>query len=233
MKQYLSCTPLLDFYAENIQHLITEKGWLNLTQPERIKVIYHFVKDDITFGFNEDDSLTASKILHAGYGQCNTKSILFMALLRALGLPCRLHGFTIDKSLQYGIMQGKIYEMAPQEIYHTWVEVYINGQWLNFEGIILDKGYLTSLQKKYATHKGKFVGYGVAIDDLANAPIEWHGDNSTYIQRAGIIQDLGLFDSPDDFFSKYEQKMTLQEKEIFSNKIRHEINRNINHIRDS
>ncbi|PHM69912.1 transglutaminase family protein [Xenorhabdus sp. KJ12.1] len=233
MKQYLSCTPLLDFYAENIQHLITEKGWLNLTQPERIKVIYHFVKDDITFGFNEDDSLTASKILQVGYGQCNTKSILFMALLRALGLPCRLHGFTIDKSLQYGIMQGEIYEMAPQEIYHTWVEVYINEQWLNFEGIILDKGYLTSLQKKYATHKGKFVGYGVAIDDLANAPIEWYGDNSTYIQHAGIVQDLGLFDSPDDFFSKYEQKMTLQEKNIFANKIRHEINRNINHIRDS
>ncbi|WP_446470133.1 transglutaminase-like domain-containing protein [Xenorhabdus stockiae] len=233
MKQYLSCTPLLDFYAENIQHLITEKGWLNLDQTERIKVIYNFVKDDITFGFNEDDLLTASKILQMGYGQCNTKSILFMALLRALGLPCRLHGFTIDKSLQYGIMLGEIYEMAPQEIYHTWVEVYINGQWLNFEGIILDKSYLTSLQKKYATHKGKFVGYGVAIDDLANAPIEWHGDNSTYIQRAGILQDLGLFDSPDDFFSKYEQKMTLQEKEIFANKIRHEINRNINHIRDS
>ncbi|WP_340609305.1 transglutaminase-like domain-containing protein [Xenorhabdus bharatensis] len=233
MKRYLSSTPLLDFYAENIQQLITEKGWINLTQTEKIKAVYNFVKDDIAFGFNEDDLLTASNILQAGYGQCNTKSTLFMALLRALGLPCRLHGFTIDKSLQYGIMQGKIYEMVPQEIYHTWVEVYINGQWLNFEGIILDKSYLTSLQKKHATHKGKFVGYGVAIDDLANAPIEWYGDNNTYIQREGIVQDLGLFDSPDDFFSKYEQKMTLQEKEIFANKIRHEINRNINHIRDS
>ncbi len=35
-----------------------------------------------------------------GYGQCNTKGTLFMALFRSVDIPCRFHGFTIDKKLQ-------------------------------------------------------------------------------------------------------------------------------------
>mgnify|MGYP002241704325 CR=1 FL=1 len=48
---------------------------------------------------NVDDSIPASKVLKDGYGQCNTKGTLFMALLRACGVPCRIHGFTIDKKI--------------------------------------------------------------------------------------------------------------------------------------
>ena len=39
------------------------------------------------------------KVLADGYGQCNTKGTLFMALLRACNIPCRVHGFTIDKKI--------------------------------------------------------------------------------------------------------------------------------------
>lgn len=43
----------------------------------------HDVRDDIVFGYNIDDEIPASKVLADGYGQCNTKGTLFMALLRA------------------------------------------------------------------------------------------------------------------------------------------------------
>ena len=67
-----------------------------------------------------------------------------MAILRGVGIQCRLHGFTIDKLLQKGAFTGIWYKLAPQNILHTWVEVKHNQQWFNLEGVILDKKYLPS-----------------------------------------------------------------------------------------
>jgi hypothetical protein len=38
---------------------------------------------------------------------------LLMALLRAMGVPCRFHGFTINKALQRGAITGVAYRLAP------------------------------------------------------------------------------------------------------------------------
>ena len=100
MDKYLCETKMLDYSNLSIQKLIQEKNWRTLDTFERIKSIYDFVRDDILFGYNIDDNISASKVLKDGYGQCNTKATLFMALLRSCGIPCRIHGFTIDKKLQ-------------------------------------------------------------------------------------------------------------------------------------
>ena len=100
MDRYLRETPMLNFSAENIQKLISDRQWKKADTYNRIKQIYNFVRDEILFGYNVDDRLTASKVLADRYGQCNTKGTLFMALLRGVGIPCRVHGFTIDKKLQ-------------------------------------------------------------------------------------------------------------------------------------
>ena len=100
MNKYLEKTELLDYDNENIQKLIYERSWMKLDELNRIKAIYNYIRDEILFGYNVDDKIKASKVLKDGYGQCNTKGILFMALLRACNIPCRIHGFTIDKKLQ-------------------------------------------------------------------------------------------------------------------------------------
>ena len=115
---------------------------MQLSDYNKIFKIYNYVRDDIEFGYNEDDAITASKVLEDGYGQCNTKGILLMALLRVVGIKCRIHGFTIDKALQKGAMKGFYYSLAPNEIVHSWVEVYYNSKWYNLEGFILDIKYL-------------------------------------------------------------------------------------------
>ncbi|CAH8720987.1 transglutaminase-like domain-containing protein, partial [Paenibacillus thiaminolyticus] len=55
------------------------------------------------------DDIPASEVLRDGRGQCNTKSILLMALLRKVGIPCRIHGFYIDKRMQKGALTGLVY----------------------------------------------------------------------------------------------------------------------------
>ncbi|MGB0499059.1 MAG: transglutaminase-like domain-containing protein, partial [Rubricella sp.] len=95
----LDATPLLDFPSDGIARLIEDRGWLRLSEHDRIGAAYDFVRNEILFGYNRADDIPASEVLADGYGQCNTKGTLLMALLRGLGLPCRLHGFSIHKAL--------------------------------------------------------------------------------------------------------------------------------------
>lgn len=231
MKDYLKSTAILDFDQPLIQELVINKGWHNLTEPKKIEGIYNYVRDDIKFGYNIDDNIAASKVLEDGFGQCNTKANLFMALLRAVGVHNRIHGFTIEKSLQKGAITGIWYLLSPKNILHSWVEVYLEGKWYNLEGLILDRSYLTALQKKFPDCKNTFCGYGAYTENFENPPIEW-SLNNTYIQDKGINQDFGLFNTPDEFYIKHKQKLSLFKKWIFRNYVRHLMNKNVEKIRN-
>jgi transglutaminase-like putative cysteine protease len=227
---YLERTPLLDYESDAIADLIARKRWKDLDERQRIARIYDFVRDEIPFGYNERDELPASRILAEGYGQCNTKAVLFMALLRAVGIPCRIHGFTIDKELQRGAIGGIWYALTPARLVHSWVELSCGDAWLDAEGIILDKEYLGSLQERYEDCTGAFCGYGVATKSLRDPGIDWNG-KSTYIQSEGIREDLGVFESPDAFFAEHAQKIGFLRHFLFAHLIRHSINRNVAKIR--
>lgn len=221
---------MLDFEAPSIQKLICSRGWKAKAAFEQISEIYQYIRDEIQFGYNRSDSLSASQVLQDSYGQCNTKGTLFMALLRAVGIPCRTHGFTIDKSLQKGAMTCFVYLLAPQNVVHSWVEVYFEDKWLNLEGFILDVAYLKQLQGKFQNCSGSFCGYGVATLDFKNPPIQWN-NNDTYIQKEGINQDFGVFDSPDAFFEAHPQELSAFKKCAYENLGRHLMNWNVKRIR--
>jgi hypothetical protein len=225
----LLATPLLDFNHASLQALVAARGWPALAEYERIGAIYDFVRNEIAFGYNLTDDLPASRVLADGYGQCNTKSTLLMALFRACGLPCRFHGFTIDKALQKGAMTGLAYWLAPRAIIHSWVEVCFDGRWVNLEGFILDAAYLGALQRRFhgAT---RFCGYGVATPCLAAPAVQWRGED-TYIQKEGINADLGLFASPDAFYRCHGTNLTGVRRWLFELIVRHWMNRNVAALR--
>lgn len=228
--EYLAQTKLLDYRSETIAKLIKDRGWEKLSDTDRIRSIYNFVRDEIQFGYNEADAISASQILSDGYGQCNTKGVLLMALLRATGTPCRMHGFNIDKAMQKGAMKGIYYLLAPKEIVHSWVEINYNETWLNLEGFILDIEYLSRLQEIFIDQGDSFTGYGVATDSFKNPQIYWN-ENDTYIQKEGITQDFGVYNNPDDFFSTHPQGMGVLKNWIYRRIVRHLMNNNIRKIR--
>lgn len=229
MKNLLKETRLLDFQSPEIRTLIENRGWDKLDDFKKIEASYNFVKDEILFAYNATDYMTASEVLKEGFGQCNTKSILFMALLRALGIPCRLHGFTIDKKLKKGVIKGLWFHLAPQEIIHTWVELFFEDQWYEMEGIIIDKGYLQSIQEQNRDSQ-TFCAYGIADKNLQNPQVYWNR-SSTYIQKEALLKDLGVFDDPDRFFGEYSQALGPVKQFIFGNITARSINRNVGRIR--
>lgn len=232
MHNYLQETRLVNYRHPSIQQLIADRRWADLSPVEQVKEIYYFVRDDIPFAYNSADDLPASDILKDGYGQCNTKSTLLMALLSAVNIPNRLHGFTIDKALQKGALDGIYYSLSPQNIVHTWVEVFVENEWYTLEGVILDRPYLASLQRLYRNASDSFCGYGVFTDRFSNPPIDWNLNN-TYIQDKGISQDFGLFDRPDDFYQQHQQNLGFVQKLIFKHIVRHRMNRNVARIRNA
>jgi len=231
MTKYLETTTILDFEHSKIQKLVNERGWKNLPEKEKVNQVYTFVRDEIRFGYNISDNIPASQVLEDGYGQCNTKSTLLMALMRAVEIPNRLHGFTINKPLQKGALTGIWYLIAPQNILHSWVEILVGDKWYFLEGVILDKIYLDALQKKFADSESNLCGYGVYTADFKKPVVDWNY-NHTYIQEKGINQDFGLFDNPDKFYAKHRQNIGQLKNWIFKNYMRHTMNKNVNRIRN-
>lgn len=62
----------------------------NLNKMEKVKAL-ELVKDLRN---------SAEQLLIDGYGQCNTKATLLMALLRDVNIPCLIHGFEVSKDFQ-------------------------------------------------------------------------------------------------------------------------------------
>ncbi len=229
-KIYTSSTEILDYEDLSIQHLIKSRAWMKLNEYEKIGAAYQYVRDEVKFGYNISDDIPASQVLSDGYGQCNTKGNLLMALLRGLSISCRFHGFTINQKLQKGAIPSYIFWLAPKYIIHSWVEVFYEGRWINLEGFILDQPYLSAIQAKFPSEKGSFCGYGVATKSLSNPEVDWQGKD-TYIQKEGIHDDYGVYDSPDDFYSEVGTNLSGVKKWLYERLIRHVINWNVSRLR--
>ena len=243
--KYLQTTPMLDFSNQTIQQLIEGKGWKKLSSYDAIEAVYNFVRDDIKFGYNKDDTLSASQVLADGYGQCNTKGTLLMALLRGVGIPARFHGFTIFNELQRGAIPNYLFFFAPKRIIHSWVEVYFDDHWLDLEGYIIDKAYLNKVQERfsdqcdssqrgssqyYTGESSAFSAYGISTKCLKKPDNEWKG-NSTYIQKEGIADDFGIYDQPDEFYVEKGSNLSGFKRILFRTVLRHLMNRNVENIR--
>jgi len=231
MKNYLKETQLLDYNHPTIHQLIKIRKWAEKDEFEKIKQIYSFVKDEIVFGYNSKDEFKASEILEQGYGQCNTKATLLMALLRGVGIPTRIHGFLIDKTMQKGALVGLTYLLAPAKVSHTWVEVYYNGNWVALEGVIPDEKFYNAVKDKLQKRDNGYYGYAIAVKDKCEDNFCFVG-NDTYSQSLAITDDVGIYDSPEFFFKKYNNTPTPLKKFIYGKILSKMMNKRLKKIRN-
>ena len=229
--EYIQETKLLNYRDASITHLLETRGW-NSIQDESVLIgsIYAFVRDEIAYGYTKSFELSSSQILHKGYGNCITKTILLMGLFRAVGIPCRFHAFTVNKILFRGLVKGLRYNMISETIHHSWVEIFHEGSWIEIEGHIIDRPYLKNLQAKFPDYMGSFYGYGLAVLNFKNPPIQWN-DEHTYVQNKVIEKDLGRYESPDAFFREFPEAESCSKGFRYRHFIRPSLNKNIIAIR--
>ena len=223
-------TRMLNYDAGSIKSLIENRKWKELDEYKRIGAIYDFVRNEILFGYNRSDTLTAEEILTDGYGQCNTKATLLMTLFRATGISCRLHGSEVSKTFQKGATSGIISILAPATVVHTWVEVLYNDKWIALEGVITDEAYLKAVREKYSDINGPFARYAISVPELKNLDLNWNG-RDTFVQNESVVKDYGVFDDPDSFFENHPQTWSKPKNFAYVHFGRKVMNRNVAKIR--
>jgi len=189
---YLQCTPLLDFDTLAIQHLIHQRAWRNLPSvSDQIAGVYHFVKDEILYASCPDAQLPASTVLKQGSAGNLGKTILLMALLRSLAIPCSLQADMVDKVVHRGLLGPLAFNLSPATLYHNEVQLLYNNRWLSVEGY--------------------------TVLNFRNPQTKWE-EASTSIQGKAIVRQLGMFNDPDAFYEAYPQAL-MRTQSLFYRKL--------------
>lgn len=193
---HLGATRYIDIDHPDIRaraRAITAEGG---DDKQRAQAIFAFVRDAVPFGFSSGFwDQRASQVLKSGRGFCNTKSTLFVALLRAAGIPARQVFVDIDVAVLGGVI-----DPGTPYVDHSYVEVFLDGAWRATDAYIVDRA-LFGVARKRVIESGRVLGWGVH----ATGSCEWNGVDASFAQynlndprplgtkRWGVHADVGAF----------------------------------------
>ena len=176
-------------------------------EEEKIHAIFEYVRDAIKFGFPaKGDLTTASETVKIGYGQCNTKSALFIALCRAMDIEARIHFSLIEKEIQWGVFPKWIYKKLPEQLSHSWVEIKYKNQWIRIDSFINDTPFYDAGKNRLQKENRK-TGYSISCKKEQSSP-ELHLDKEQFVQMDSVTEDHGTYTNPEDYYStnKYQNR---------------------------
>jgi hypothetical protein len=190
--QWLRATAAIDVGQPALRQAVRRIVGDATVDTTRAVRIHDFVRDRVAFGWvSAFDRQTASQTLSSGIGFCNTKTPLFVALLRAAGIPARLHFVGIDKHILDGLID-------PRDRYvdHSFAEVLLGGRWLKVDSYIVDLPLHRAALKKLRS-SGKVIGFGVHARGTAS----WDGHTDSFAQ---FLDDGSSPDFSDVDFGVFE-----------------------------
>lgn len=196
---------LSDFNHPSIIQKSIELTQKSQNEEEKVRNIFFFVRDDIQFGFPDNgDFVTASETIELGYGQCNTKSTLFLALCKASNINARIHFSLIKKEIQRGLITGLLYRLIPKHISHSWIEIMLNDRWVKIDSFINDKAFYEA--GKALLKKNQWdTGFSVACSKNASS-IDLNLSDPKFVQMDAVTQDHGVYDEPILYYNTSQYK---------------------------
>lgn len=126
MQKFLQATEYIDYNSEIIQNKALELFTENMSDTEKARIAYEFVRDEIPHSFDCNAKIItakASDVLKYKTGICHAKANLLASLLRLEGIPT---GFCFqrltlldDDSIGYGI--------------HAYNAVFLENKWIRLD----------------------------------------------------------------------------------------------------
>ncbi len=169
----LGATPLIDKDHPRIQSTAAKLTRGLETDSEKAVAIHDFVRDKIAYGFGPKFyEHRASEVLRMRRGFCNSKSTLFIALLRSAEIPARLRFVELAPP----ILDGIVKQRTPW-IDHSYCEVWLHGKWVGVDSYNVDARLFKAAQAKLK-REGKDLGYGVH----KNGKLHWDGIHPNFSQ---------------------------------------------------
>lgn len=195
--RWLRGTHQLDVMNPQLLKVVRKAESMATTDRERAVFLHDLIRA-LPFGCVPDYSaLKASDVLQLGYGDCFTKGMLFVALLRIARIPARLRFVSLPVFFLHGIVE-------PEEstIMHAMTEVLIEGQWRVTDSYVPDV-LLQTGARKLLLAQGKRIGYGVHLrgsvhwDGLRDASAQCSADDPSSLP----VVDWGVADDPESFYA--------------------------------
>lgn len=170
---FLERTESLDRDAPTIQAAVARATAGARDDVHRAVRIHDFVRDEIDFGWAPTfDAGRASETLARRVGFCNTKTPLFVTMLRAAGIPARIHFAGIDTRLLAPLIEPR----GPY-VDHSYAEVFLGGRWLHVDSYIVDLPFHgAALERLRAA--GRPIGFGIH----AHGRPAWDGRSDSFVQ---------------------------------------------------
>lgn len=161
--------------------------------------VHDHVRDAVVFGWDGSFyAQRASEVLESGVGYCMTKTTLFVALLRAAGIPARAHFVDLDSAVLSGLI-----DTGGPYVDHAYTEAFLDGSWVATDSYIADTRLARRARERLSA-EGRALGYGIHADGRT----EWDGRNPAFIQfvRLGkrpiaASRDYGVFEDVMAFYA--------------------------------
>jgi hypothetical protein len=196
MNEWLKETSYIDYSNPLVKAKISELTIGKKTDIEKANSIFLFVRDEIFFGWSAKfyDS-KASEVLTDKVGYCNTKSTLFVALLRGAGIPARQSFVEITGNVLFG------FSIPNSVVDHSYTEIFLDNKWISVDSYVIDKRLYQNSINKLKQEKLE-QGYGIHIAGT----IEWDGKSDAFIQYVPSntkgAKHWGNFSDIEEFYNK-------------------------------
>lgn len=203
--EYLKATDYIDSQHPSIQALAHKLTHGVSSGQQKAIAIHNYVRDEVLFGFTAQFyRMKASEVLAAGKGFGNTKGTLFIALLRAAGIPARAHFVSLDKSILDPFMMPPVPYLD-----HSYTEVWLDNCWVKVDSYIVDADLYRNAISMLKTEP-KPQAFGV----YRNGSRNWDGKSDCFVQynAKSMGEDFGVYQDVADFYAKAKHpnnKMSL------------------------
>jgi hypothetical protein len=194
---WLRETEQLNYTAIKIRILMTQLTQLQHDDLGKALSIHKYVKA-LPFGCVADFTRSkATDIVQLGYGDCHTKGLLFVALLRAAQIPARLRFVTLPTRFLEGLI-----DTGTQTMVHAIGEVFVDDTWYQTDAYVVDAPYEAAARALLRV-EGRILGYGLhAMGDK-----DWNGKANAHAQSTPAdpeslhLIDWGFTHDPAHFYA--------------------------------
>ncbi len=200
MEEFLKPTRYLTVESTPIRQAV--EPFRAISDPSaRAVAIHDWVRDQIAFGFSSDFwRQTADEVLKSRVGYCNTKSTLFVTMLRATGIPARQVFVSIRGDILRGIVDAGSY------VDHSYTELFLEGRWIRTDSYIVDQPLFDAASRQLALEK-QSIGYGIVLDGTTH--FNGSQDSFSQFKNDGTLPALsdanyGVFEDVGDFYRRGE-----------------------------
>jgi transglutaminase-like putative cysteine protease len=206
--QLIAATEFLDSTSEPVRRLATQAvGSAEISPRDAAVKVYYAVRDGLRYEVYGADlsrnGLRASTTIERGSGLCIHKSIVYAAVMRALGIPSRL--VFADVRNHMASPQLRMHAGGDVFHYHCMVSVHLDGTWLRATPV-----FSRNLCRLFGMQPLEFDGRQASVHHSYNVS---EGTQMEFIREHGEFDDLpydrvlnglrqahpGLFTGPERF----------------------------------